>query len=173
MICSRTSWSRRIFGALILTACSAGISAQTLVYEREFSLAGLADNTLRISLSHDDRLVIERPAFMTHAGRFEAVAPEGTYQRLADEIAGTARIARSVNEDIQRRAASELIYVTDPEYTRFLMLGNQRQVVEAVEATSLEAWRQHFDDDIRIARLVDLERDWLDLMEQALRTVDR
>lgn len=155
--------------ATALALCwSLGLSAQTLVYERTFSMIGSPDNTLSITLTADDRLLIQRPHFMTHPGRLEGSAPPGTYQRLASELTGLAPLARTMNEDVRRRAAGELVYISDPEYTRFLMLGEQRQVVESIEATSIQPWSRQFKDDMRLARLAELERDWLAIMDQAL-----
>lgn len=162
------SWPVRLLTALLLLVGSTGLAAQSLVYEREFTLIGEADNTLRIAITPDNRITIERPVFMTRPGRFEAVAPDGTHARLSSALEGVAPISRSLDQDIQRRAANEHVYVTDPELSRFLVLGNQRQVVEAVEATSIQAWHEHFKDDIRLARLVELEKDWYHLMDQAL-----
>ena len=165
---STISWPGRLLTALLLLVGATGLAAQTLVYEREFTLIGEADNTLRISITPDNRTTIERPIFMTRPGRFEIVAPEGTYDRLSSALDGVAQISRSIDQDIRQRASNELVYVTDPEISRFLVLGNQRQVVEAVEATSIQAWHQHFRDDIRLTRLVELENDWHDIMNQAL-----
>ncbi len=158
----------RLIAAAILAAGSMGLAAQTLVYEREFSMIAEADNTLRITLTEDDRLVIERPFFMTRPGRFEGAAPAGTYERLAAELTGVAPISRTTDQDVRQRAANELVHVTDPEYTRFVLFDDRRQVIEAVEATSVEAWSRQFDDDIRLTRLAELERDWMALMDQAL-----
>jgi len=163
-----TSRNKRRIAMIVALFWSLGLSAQTLVYEREFSMIAEADNTLRITLSEDDRIVIERPFFMTRAGRFEATAPAGSYERLAAELSGLAPTSRTVREDIRQRATNELVYVTDPEYTRFMLLGDQRQVVEAVEATSLEAWSRVFTDDVRLANLAELEREWLDVMSRSL-----
>lgn len=165
---SSFSWSGRLMAALLLLVGSTGLAAQTLVYEREFTLIGEADNTLRITLTPDNQATVERPGFMTRAGRFEAQAPEGTYGRLSSALDGVAQISRSIDQDIQQRAAEELVYVTDSEHTRFLVLSNQRQVLEAVQATSIQAWHDHFKDDIRLARLADLEQEWLDVMNQAM-----
>jgi len=167
---TRTTFSRtvRLLTAIALLVGSTGLTAQTLVYEREFTLIGEAENILRITITPDNRMTIERPEFMTRPGRFEAVAPDGTHARLSSALNGVAPISRSLDQDIQRRASNEHVYVTDPELSRFLVLGNQRQVVEAVEATSIQAWHEHFKDDIRLSRLVELEKDWYELMDQAL-----
>lgn len=145
-----------------------GLPAQTLVYEREFSLIADADNTLRITLTADDRIVIERPKFMTRSGRHKARAPAGSYAQLAQKLNGIAPITRSVEADIRRRAANERVHVSDPEFTRFMALDDQRRVVDAVEATSIGAWNRVFEDDVRLANLASLERDWMELMKSAM-----
>jgi hypothetical protein len=153
---------------LIALVWSIGLSAQTLVYEKRFSLMGGVDDRLRITLTENDRVVIERPNFMTRPGRHEGSTPAGAYQRLSNELIGLAPLARTMDEDVRRRAASELIYISDPEYTRFMLVGNQRQVIEAIEATSIQPWSRQFKDDIRLVRLAELERDLLAIMDQAL-----
>lgn len=151
--------------ALLLPAAALG---QALVYEREFALIAEADNTLRMTLDENDRLTVERPVFMTRSGRFEFQLPAGSHARMAAELARAAIDSRALDEDVQRRAANELRYVSDEEISRFLELDAQRQVRTGVEVISLEPWAAHFPDDQRLTALLELERDWYALMDQAL-----
>lgn len=157
-----------LLSALLLAQASFGLMAQTLVYEREFSLIGEADNTLRISLTPDDRLVIERPVFMTRAGRHEAEAAAGSHQRLSGLLSTLSQHSRWLNQDLQVRARQELVHVSDPEHTRFYALDDRRGRQNTVSVDSPQAWARHFDDDIRLAQAVELEREWYSLMAEAL-----
>ena len=152
--------------ALVLPA--SGAMAQTLVYEREFSLLAEADNTLRITLSADDRIVIERPAFMTWPGHYESNAAAGSHARLSRQLAGLLPLTRQLGAEINQRARNEMVYVSDPEYTRFMLLDSQRQLIDAVEMPSLQAWSANFPDDVRLRLLQDLESQWTALMDDVL-----
>lgn len=159
-----------------LTACiggmllvlSSGLSAQSLVYEREYTLIGEADNTLRVELFPDDRMVVERPLFMTRAGRHEVQAPEGTYDRMRSAFEASRVDSLELHRDVQRRAAEEFRVVTDPEFSRFALVDGQRGPLETVTVVSLEAWAQVIEDE-RLDRLDAFERDWFALMDALVR----
>lgn len=110
--------------ALVLPAT--GAMAQTLGYEREISLLAEADNTLRITLSADDRIIIERPAFMTRPGRVVGSAAAVSHARLSRQLAGLLPLTRQLDADIRQRARNEMVYVSDPQYTRFMLQDSQR-----------------------------------------------
>ncbi|MEN1727301.1 MAG: hypothetical protein AAGJ52_02565, partial [Pseudomonadota bacterium] len=55
----------RLITAMAALVLSSASWAQSLVYEREFTFFGEVDNTLRITLTADNTLLVERPAFMT------------------------------------------------------------------------------------------------------------
>jgi len=67
----------------MLLGSSLALAQQRLVYEREFSMIGGDDNTLRIVVYADGQLSVERPAFMTHAGEYRGVVPESIWTELA------------------------------------------------------------------------------------------
>ena len=64
-----------------------------LLYEREFTMIGMQDNTLRMELTESGELTIERPASMTHSGRHELAVQSSIYSELGDQLA--ARYADS------------------------------------------------------------------------------
>ncbi|NKI34827.1 hypothetical protein HFP89_06575 [Wenzhouxiangella sp. XN79A] len=148
-------------GALLLL--SSGLAAQTLVYEREYTLIAEADNTLRVELHPDGRLVVERPEFMTWSGRHEFRVAPSRYQALRDAFDAAHTDTGRLYEDVQRRAANEEWIVTDPEFSRFALVDEARGPLEQVTAVSLEAWAARFDDP-RLERLHDLELDLFELM---------
>ena len=147
----------------------ASAQAGELVYEREFTLLAEAENTLRMRLNENDRLTIERPIFMTHAGRYEVQMPAGTHARMSGELGRVAIDSRALDQDIQTRAANEYRHVSDDEISRFIELDAQRQVVSGVEVISLEPWSVHFPDDARLTQLLELERAWYGLMDQGMK----
>lgn len=144
------------------------VLAQALVYEREFTLIAEADKSLRMTLDENDLLTVERPVFMTRSGRFEFQLPAGSHARMAAGLARAAVDSRALDEDVQRRAENELRHVSDDEISRFLQFDAQRQVTTGVDVVSLQPWAAHFPDDVRLAALLALERDWYALMDQAL-----
>ena len=154
-------------GAL-LVLLSTGLAAETLVYEREYTLIGEADNTLRIEISADDRVVVERPLFMTRSGRHSFRAPSGTFERLRSGLKSAGADTDALHRDIQRRAAATMQVVTDPEFSRFALVDAQREPVESVTVGSLEAWSQRIQDP-RLARLHALEQDFFGLMDEYVR----
>jgi len=165
---STSVFSLCLLVVLALALPASGAMAQTLVYEREFSLLAEADNTLRITLTADDRIVIERPAFMTRPGQHTGSVASGSHARLSNLLGGVLPLTRQLNADISHRASNELVYVSDPEYARFLMLDNQRRVVDGVEMPSLQAWSARFPDDVRLRMLNELQTLWYQLMDEML-----
>jgi len=156
------------FACLMLGLVSGAALGQSLVYERQFTLIAEADNTLRMALDENDLLTVERPKFMARPGRFEFQLPAGNHARMASKLARAALDSRTLDEDVQRRAVNELRHVSDDEISRFLELDGQRQVSTGVEVISLEPWAAQFPDDVRLAALLQLERDWYVLMNKAL-----
>ncbi|MBY6203457.1 hypothetical protein [Halomonas denitrificans] len=156
----------------LLVLLSTGLAAETLVYEREYTLIGEADNTLRIELSPDDRMIIHRPAFMTYPGNHRIDVTSGTYRkfRAAFEAARTDSV--ELQRAVQARAAGSMAVVTDPEFSRFALVDAQRGPLETVTVVSLEAWAQRIDD-VRLQRLDRLERDWFSLMNSELQEAAR
>lgn len=145
-------------------------SAETLVYEREFSMIAEEDNTLRIELAPDGRLVVERPLFMTRAGRYELQVDPAEYSRLRAAFETAYTDTDALHADVQRRASNEEIVVTDPEYSRFALVDEQRGPLQQVAAVSLAAWTSVFDDP-RLERLEALESEWFSLMNAQLAEV--
>jgi len=152
-------------GAMLVA--SQGVSAQVLVYEREYTMIAEASNTLRAELSADDRMLIERPAFMTRPGRHEIQAPPGTFQRFLQAFEAADTDSQQLYLDLQRRAAEERVVVTDPEYSRFALVEPGRGPVAEVAAVSLEGWVQRIRDP-RLERLYAFEREWFRLMDLLL-----
>ena len=154
--------SAGIVGMLLLL--SSGLAAQTLVYEREFSMIAEADNTLRIELAPDGRLVVERPEFMTWSGRHEFQVSPRRYLALREAFESAYTDTDQLHDDVQRRASNEEWTVTDPEFSRFALVAEARGPMQQVTAVSLEAWAARFGDDPRLQRLHDLEVSLFDLM---------
>ncbi len=150
-----------VAGALLLL--SSGLVAQTLVYEREFSMIAEADNTLRVELHPDGRLIVERPEFMTWSGRHEFQVTPRRYQALREAFDAAYTDTDRLYDDVQRRAANEEWIVTDPEFSRFALVDESRGPLRQVTAVSLESWAARFDDP-RLQRLHDLEVALFDLM---------
>ncbi len=158
-------------GAL-LVLLSTGLAAETLVYEREYTLIAEADNTLRIELSPDDRMTIHRPAFMPYAGDHRMAVPGGTYRKFRAAFEAARTDSLELQRAVQERAAETLAVVTDPEFSRFALVDPQRGPLETVTVVSLEAWAQRIDD-VRLDRLDRLERDWFSLMNAELQEAAR
>jgi hypothetical protein len=165
---SRVSFRSVTLAGLLALMLPVAALGQSLVYEREFTLIAEADNTLRMTLEANDRLTVERPVFMTRSGRFEFQLPAGSHARMASELTRVAVDSRALDEDVQRRAANEFRHVSDDEISRFLQLDEQRQPLTGVEVISLEPWAVQFPDDVRLAALLEFERDWYALMDQAM-----
>jgi len=142
--------------------------AQSLLYEREFTMIGMQDNTLRMELTESGELTIERPAFMTHSGRHELAVQSSIYSELGDQLAARYADSRNLSSDIQQRARQDMRYVSDPEISRFYRLDQQGRKLDHVSGISLEAWADVYPDDQRLASLRNLERQWYQLMQRAL-----
>jgi len=152
-------------GAMLVA--SQGVSAQVLVYEREYTMIAEASNTLRVELSADDRMLIERPDFMTRPGRHEIQAPPGTFQRFLQAFEAADTDSQQLYLDLQRRMTEGLLVVTDPEYSRFALVEPSRGPVAEVAAVSLEGWAERIQDP-RLERLHAFEREWFELMNSVI-----
>lgn len=156
-----------LFACLLLTG-SALAWAEALVYQREFSLMAGPDNVLVITLEADDRVVVERPGFMTRAGIHSARLEAGTHARMAARLDRIDIDSSRLADDLDQRSRNERVRVTDPEYSRFYALGEDRTVSRAITVESLEAWSDRFRDDPRLAQLRELELRWYELMSMAM-----
>ncbi len=158
-------------GALLMLLSTA-LAADTLVYEREFTLIGEDDNVLRVELSPDDRMTIHRPAFMTYPGSHRLTVPAGTYKRLRSAFEAARTDSVELQRAVQQRAAETFTVVTDPEFSRFALVDPERGPLDTVTVVSLEAWAQRSDDP-RLARLDRLEREFFSLMNAELQETER
>jgi hypothetical protein len=164
------SLPRIVFGALLALASTA--SAETLVYEREFSMIAEDDNTLRIELTPDGRLTVERPVFMTRSGRYELQVDPAEYTRLRAAFEAAYTDSDRLHYDVQFKSSRDQIFVTDPEYSRFAVVDDERRPVRLVAAVSVEAWAETIDD-VRLQRLQKLQDDWAALMDAKVSEVAR
>ena len=160
-----TRFSACIGGMLLLI--SSGLAAQTLVYEREYTLIAEAENTLRLEVSPDDQVFMDRPVFMTYPGRHTFRAPVGTYDRLRRAFETARTDTDRLHRDIQQRAANEMQVVTDPEFSRFALVDSDRGPIDVVTVVSLEAWASRIDDQ-RLQRLSALEDELFAMMNAIL-----
>lgn len=162
-----TRISAYIGGMLLLF--SSGLSAQTLVYEREYTLIAEEENTLRIELYPDDRLIVDRPVSMTHSGLHDLQAPRGTYDRMLQKFQAAHTDSDALYEDVQRlsKAGDVEWVVTDPEFSRFALVGPDRSVLQRVTAVSLEAWAARLDEP-RLDKLSSMENAWFELMNSQI-----
>ncbi|MDX1627030.1 MAG: hypothetical protein R3323_11020, partial [Wenzhouxiangellaceae bacterium] len=71
---SELSIHAALLAASIFLLLPLAAGAQTLVYERDFTIVDGADSVLRIELSADGRVTVQRPAFMTRPGHHEGQA---------------------------------------------------------------------------------------------------
>ena len=153
---------------LLVIALPALAGAQSLVYEREFTMIGGEDNVLRIELTADGTATVKRPAFMTRAGAHRGRVDAQRFRELADMLADAAGGSVGLSADLRARAANELVYVSDPEITRFARLDAARQPEVVLRAESISSWAKRFPDDQRLQRLERLEQAWLALMAEVV-----
>lgn len=146
---------------------SSTLAAETLVYEREYSLLAGPDNILRIEIGSDGLVTIHRPVGMTKPGTHRRWVDSSVYEQLRREFDEARVDSDRLSDDIERVAANELRVVTDPEYSRFFLLDDSRAVGRSFSVVSLEAWAQLLDDD-RLERLDQFENRWFAVMNAAL-----
>ena len=151
----------------LLLASSLVLAQERLVYEREFAMISGADNTLRIVVTADGDVTIDRPAFMTHAGEHRGNLPESAWTELRLAIESIDFSSRALDQDVRQRSRNELFVVSDPEYSRFGMFDDSRAPLKVIEVESLKAYAQRFDDR-RLKQLRDLERRLIELMDQVI-----
>ncbi len=155
-----------------LVAMPSSSFAQSLVYEREFTMVATTDNILRMELSADGHLSVNRPAFMTHSGRHELTLAASVYSQLNDQLTARAADSENLGRELQQKAHQELRYVSDPEISRFYRMDHQGRKLDHVSAISLEAWSRIYPDDQRLAGLRTLEQHWYEIMRSALTRED-
>ena len=156
-----------LLGAALVVA-TGGVSAQQLVYEREYSMFQNGSRVLLMTLDPDGSLRVQRPAMMTHAGIHQASVPVEHYQQLRAALDAVQTDSRNLKEDLRERARIELFHVSDVETSRFARLDASRAAVTRIEVESLQPMAERFNDDVRLRALLDLERQWWSLMEQAV-----
>lgn len=143
-------------------------AAQQLVYEREYSLMPGDSNLLSMTLEPDGTMVVERPAMMTNSGVITGNVPARHYERLRTALDTIRVTTTDLESDLRQRSRVEFFHVSDVETSRFYALDANRSVAASIEVDSLQPRAQHFDDDMRLHALRDLERQWWQLMEQIM-----
>ena len=154
-----------ILGSLL--ACSVA-QAETLVYEREFTLIAEADNSLRMTLDPDGRLTIDRPAFMTHPGRHQIVVSPDRYLVLNESFQQAEVRSSRASANVLARAEDDIKVITDPEISRFSRLDEAGRKSIQVSGQSIGAWAAVYPDQAGLIELHELEQAWYALMRQAL-----
>ncbi len=153
---------------IVLFAAPLPAAAEALRYERVYAIFDARANTLRITLDNSGLVTIERPALMTHAGVHVRQLKGDDYHRLRQAYDDARVDTRSLREDVRQRAEAERFEVSDPEYSRFYSLDDNRQMIDSVEVESLEPFARQFADDVRLQALDALEKEWWRLMQDAL-----
>ncbi|MDT8450539.1 MAG: hypothetical protein RQ847_10265 [Wenzhouxiangellaceae bacterium] len=147
--------------AALLSAGSA--AAQQIVYEREYEMIAGGDNVLRIVVEADGSVQVDRPAFMTHSGRHQGRIPDAAWRGLLTAMRAIDFGGRALAADIRRRSANEVFHVSDAEISRFALYDADGQPLRFIEAKSISAYAERFDD-ARLKRLRRLEQRLLDVM---------
>ena len=151
----------------LLLGSSLVLAQERLVYEREFAMISGVDNTLRIVVTADGDVTIDRPAFMTDAGEHRGNLPESAWTELQLAVESIDFSSRTLAEDVRQRSRNELFVVSDPEYSRFGLFDDNRAPLKVIEVESLRAYAQRFEDR-RLEQLRNLERRLLELMDQVI-----
>lgn len=157
---------------IVLGMTSSALFAQSLVYEREFTMISEEDNTIRMELTADGKLVIDRPVFMTNSGRHELSVGSFYYTQLYDQLAARSADSGDLSMEVQRQANQDMRYISDPEISRFYRLDEQGRKIDFVSAVSLEAWTRVYPNDQRLASLRHFEQQWYQLMQMAVSAED-
>ena len=63
-----------------------------------------------------------------------------------------------------------MFYVSHPEYTRFQLLDEARNISDAVEIVSLRAYSNRFEDHSNLSTARALEQQWLSMMDDLMQT---
>lgn len=142
--------------------------AQQLVYEREYSLMPGGSNLLSMTLDPDGAMVIERPAMMTDSGVITGTVPSRHYENLRTALDTIQVTTTDLESDLRQRSRVEFFHVSDVETSRFYAVDANRRVAASIKIDSLQPRARHFDDDMRLRALRDLERQWWRLMEQIM-----
>lgn len=154
----------RILLGLMLWLAVLPAGAQTLIYERSFSMVRDTDNRLVITLTEPDRVEVYRPVFMTRSGHYQfRVLPEviefllGAYEDVVIQ-------ARDLDARVQARTGAGPLVITDPELTRF-----QRQDPSAeIAVWGVKPYAAVFVDEPGLAELAELEAAFWALMDDLL-----
>ena len=158
---------KTIFGAgIILMAAFVPLTAfsEMLVYEREYTSFASSDNTLRITLDQQGRVTVERPGFMTNPGHHTFQVSPRLYAELSAQLIDLPFTSEQLNASVRQRVGEEMVYVSHPEYTRFQILDGARNISDAVEIVSLQAYSSRFEDDLNLSVAQTLEQEWWDMM---------
>ena len=153
---------------ILLAALPTLLPAQQLVYEREYALIADAANTLSITLEPDGSTVINRPVMMTRSGVLRGKVPAHRYDELRAALDAVQVSTSDLDSDLRQRTRVELFHISDVETSRFIHLNASREVAASIEVDSLEPLARHFDDDMRLRALHELERQWWQLMHEVM-----
>lgn len=154
--------------ATALGIFTSNLCAQSLVYEREFTLVGEEHNTLRIELTANGTLIVDRPAFMTNSGRHEKSIDRSVYSQMADQLSVQSEGNPQLNMELQQQAMQEMRYISDPEISRFYRLDERGRKVDSVSGISLEARARVYPNVQSLISLRELEQKWYRLMQMAV-----
>ena len=144
------------------------LHASTLVYERQYSHFEHGQNTLRVMLTDQGLLTIERPQFMTQPGRYEYQVDPVHYLSLSSGLNAVPAGSVELQSRYRQRLEGQSLFVSHPELSRFQRLDASRNVMDQLEIESIDAQRLQTRDDPALEQAKRLEAQWWQLMDDAL-----
>lgn len=153
---------------LLISALPLALHSQMLVYEREYTSFESNDNTLKITLDQLGLVTIERPSFMTYPGQHIFRVSPHRYSDLSARLIDIPFTSEELNASVRQRVGEEMFYVSHPEYTRFQLLDEARNISDAIEIVSLRAYSSQFKDHAGLSTARDLEEEWWSMMNSLM-----
>lgn len=156
-----------VAAALLLAGSMAAAQAQEIRYERIFPMIQGEDNRLVITITEDNEVIVNRPAFMTHAGRHTFQLDNGQRMSIQSEVqALTLNISsENLHGRVNLRGANELTHISDEEITVIRVFNSDRKVEREVWARGVAPWAEAFGDDRELQDLARFEHDMWSLMD--------
>ena len=146
-------------GLLLLLGGQA--QADSLRYEKVFTQINGADNRLILDIAEDGRVTLQRPLFMTHAGRHEwqlsAAELDQLWQQLQPQ-ALAALDATLIKRNLSQRQAQELMAVTDSDVSRIEWRDGRSADARVIEGAGVSGWHLALPDQEQLGRLVAAEQ---------------
>lgn len=166
-----TTWKLSATAACFCLAVTTLTQAQSLHYERVYTLFDGDDNRLVLDIDEQGHARIHRPHFMTSAGDYEIRLSPGEWQTLVEEVSRSRQLvpdAGQISRSLKLRSENDLRVVTDPEISRFSLHDQQRQLDWEYEMESVMAWAAVYPDIAGLQNMAEVEnRLWL-LMDSLL-----